>query len=92
MCPPGLAVAVRQRRGRRPARVGRALLVPGSSLLARVERAPDAHPSGEAGTVGHCGAADVVGRWGGARCPLSWGAVKGVGVKKGEDGGSREGC
>lgn len=71
--PPGLGVAVRQRRRRRPAWVGGALLVPGTPLLACVECAADAHPSGEVGTVRRGGAVDVVGRWGGARCPLSRG-------------------
>lgn len=71
MGPPDLGVAVRQRRGRRPAGVGGALLVPGAPLLARVECAADAHPSGEVGTVRRGGAVDVVGRWGGAGRPLS---------------------
>lgn len=74
--PPSLGVAVRQRRGRRPAGVGGALLVPGAPLLARVECAADAHPSGEVGTVRCGGAVDVMGRWGGAGCPLSWGTGK----------------
>lgn len=68
--PPGLGVAVRQRWGRRPAGVGGALLVPGSPLLAGVECAADAHPSGEVGTVRPSGAVDVVGRWGGTGRPL----------------------
>lgn len=78
--PPGLGVAVRQRRGRRPAGVGGALLVPGAPLLACVECAADAHPSGEVGTVRCGGAVDVVGRWGGAGRPLSWSTKEGVGV------------
>lgn len=80
MRPAGLAVAVRERRRRGPAGVGRALLVPGTPLLARVERAADAHPPGEVGAVRHRGAADVVGRRGGAGRPLRWGAA-------GESGG-----
>lgn len=72
MRPPGLAVAMGQRRGRGPAGVGGALLVPGATLLARVECAADAHPSGEVGTVRRGSAADVVGRWGSAGRPLSW--------------------
>lgn len=59
--PPGLGVALRQRRRRRPAGVGGALLVPGAPLLACVECAADAHPSGEVGTVRRGGAVDVVG-------------------------------
>lgn len=81
--PPGLGVAVRQRRGRRPAGVGGALLVPGAPLLACVECAADAHPSGEVGTVRCGGAVDVVGRWGGAGRPLSWSTKEGV---RGEGG------
>lgn len=91
MCPPSLAVAVRQRRGRRPAGVGGALLVPGASLLACVERAADAHPSGEVGAVCHGSAADVVGRWGGNRRPLSWRTVKGWWEETEEDNGGRKG-
>lgn len=83
MDPPGLGVAVRQRRGRRPAGVGGALLVPGAPLLACVECAADAHPSGEVGTVRCGGAVDVVGRWGGAGRPLSWSTKEGV---RGEGG------
>lgn len=76
MRPAGLAVAVRQRRGGGSAAVGGALLVPGTPLLARVECAADAHSSGEVGTVGHGGAADVVGRRGGTGCPLGGGAAR----------------
>lgn len=74
--PAGLAVAVRQRGGGGPAAVGRALLVPGTPLLARVECAADAHPSGEVGTVGHGGTADVVGRRGGTGRPLGGGTAR----------------
>lgn len=80
--PPGLGVAVRQRRGRRPAGVGGALLVPGAPLLARVECAADAHPSVEVGTFRRGGAIDVVGRWGGAGRPLGRPAGERAGIKK----------
>lgn len=82
--PPGLGVAMRQRRGRRPAGVGGALLVPGAPLLACVECAADAHPSGEVGTVRCGGAVDVVGRWGGAGRPLSWSTKERVGGRQKE--------
>lgn len=85
--PAGLAVAVRQRRGGGPAAVGRALLVPRAPLLARVECAADAHPSGEVGTVGDGGAADVVGRRGGSGRPLGRGAA---GRGRGDGGKGRE--
>lgn len=81
--PPGLGVAMRQRGGRRPAGVGGALLVPGAPLLACVECAADAHPSGEVGTVRCGGAVDVVGRWGGAGRPLSWSTKERVGGGRG---------
>lgn len=91
MGPPDLGVAVRQRRGRRPAGVGGALLVPGAPLLARVECAADAHPSGEVGTVRRGGAVDVVGRWGGAGRPLSRSARerRGGGREEGGKGGRK---
>lgn len=87
MRPPCLAVAVRQGRGRGPTGVSGALLVAGAPLLARVERAADDSASGEVGSVRHGRAADVVGRWGGARRPLLHGTAGG---RRREGGGGGE--
>ena len=90
--PPGLAVAVGERWGGGASGVGGALLVPGPPLLPRVERAADAHPSGEVGPVRHGrAAADVVGGWGGAGRPLRRSAAGGE--REGEEkGGKRRGA
>lgn len=89
MAPPGLAVAVRQGRGRGPAGVGGALLVAGAALLARVERAADDPASGEVGAVRHGRAADVVGRRGGTGRPLRHGTAEEKKGKKGEEEGKK---